>query len=366
MHMSDALVSVAVGTTMAAASAGVIGYSIKKIKNSDMEGSQIPMMGVMGAFVFAAQMINFTIPVTGSSGHIGGGVLLAALLGPYSAFITLASVLIIQALFFADGGLLALGCNIFNMGFFACLVAFPLIYRPIIKKGMTPTRIMIASVITSIVGLQMGALGVVVETTASGVTKLPFTSFLALMQPIHLVIGIVEGVVTGAVLSFIYTVRKEILVNAIDNDQRLIVPMKKVLTYFILATIFVGGVLSLFASTLPDGLEWSVRGVVATQEAENTSSMQETTQDTENTSSMQDVENNSSLQDTENASSMQDIQEKTSIFPHYSFKNSENELGTGIAGIIGGIITLAVTILFGSTIFIYKKIRKKKTFIDEI
>ena len=75
-------------------------------------------MGVLGAFIFAAQMINFTIPATGSSGHLGGGLILTILLGPYAAFLTIASVLMVQALFFADGGLLALGCNIFNLGFF--------------------------------------------------------------------------------------------------------------------------------------------------------------------------------------------------------------------------------------------------------
>ena len=74
--------------------------------------------GGSGAFIFAAQMINFTIPGTGSSGHMGGGMLLSILLGPYAAFLVLASVLTVQALFFADGGLLAWGCNVLNMGFF--------------------------------------------------------------------------------------------------------------------------------------------------------------------------------------------------------------------------------------------------------
>ena len=120
MHMADALVSPVVGGVMLAVSTGTIGYSIKKITKDEMDDKKVPLMGIMGAFVFAAQMINFTIPGTGSSGHIGGGILLAALLGPFPAFLTLSAVLIIQSLFFADGGLLALGCNIFNMGFMAC------------------------------------------------------------------------------------------------------------------------------------------------------------------------------------------------------------------------------------------------------
>lgn len=85
MHMADALISPAVGGTMLATTAGVAAYSIKKLQN-EMDEKKIPLMGVMGAFVFAAQMINFSIPGTGSSGHLGGGMLLAILLGPYAGF----------------------------------------------------------------------------------------------------------------------------------------------------------------------------------------------------------------------------------------------------------------------------------------
>ena len=103
MHMSDALISPAVAGVMATASTGLIAYSVYKTKD-ELEEKKIPLMGVMGAFVFAAQMINFTIPGTGSSGHIGGGLLLASILGPAPAFLVMSTVLIIQALFFADGG----------------------------------------------------------------------------------------------------------------------------------------------------------------------------------------------------------------------------------------------------------------------
>ena len=89
--MADALISPAVGGTMWAVSAGLIGYCSKKVKDN-MDDITIPLMGVMGAFIFAAQMINFTIPGTGSSGHLGGGMILAILLGPYAGFLTMASV----------------------------------------------------------------------------------------------------------------------------------------------------------------------------------------------------------------------------------------------------------------------------------
>ena len=106
------------------ASAGVAVYCAKKVREEN-DPAKIPLMGVLGAFIFAAQMLNFTIPGTGSSGHLGGGLILAILLGPDAAFLTIASVLTVQALFFADGGLLALGCNIFNMGVFPSVRRVP-------------------------------------------------------------------------------------------------------------------------------------------------------------------------------------------------------------------------------------------------
>src|SRR6516165_3034633 len=113
--MSDALVSPAVGGLLWAGAAGVAAWSARRV-DADGDERKIPLMGVLGAFVFAAQMVNFAIPGTGSSGHLGGGLLLAALLGPEAAFLVLASVLGVQALFFADGGLLALGANAVNLG----------------------------------------------------------------------------------------------------------------------------------------------------------------------------------------------------------------------------------------------------------
>src|SRR5512142_2465710 len=157
MHMADALVSPAVGGAIWAATAGLTAYSAKKLK-SDLDEHKVPLMGVLGAFIFAAQMINFTIPGTGSSGHLAGGMLLAILVGPYAAFLTMASVLTVQALFFADGGLLALGCNIINLGFFPCFIAYPLIYQRLAGPQPTRRRTLVAAMAAAIFGLQLGAL----------------------------------------------------------------------------------------------------------------------------------------------------------------------------------------------------------------
>src|SRR5450830_682834 len=132
MHMADALINPAVGGTMWIVTAGLIAYCARKVKQT-MNAKLVPMMGVLGAFIFAAMMINFSIPGTGSSGHLDGGLMLTILLGPYAAFLVISSVLVVQAFFFADGGLLALGCNIFNLGFFPAFIAYPFIYRVIAR-----------------------------------------------------------------------------------------------------------------------------------------------------------------------------------------------------------------------------------------
>ena len=206
MHMADGLISPAVGAVMYGLSGAAAIYSAKKLKEEN-ESEKIPLMGVMGAFVFAAQMINFTIPGTGSSGHLCGGVLLSSILGPYGGFITMIAILALQCFMFADGGILALGCNIWNMAFYGCFIGYFCIYHQLTKNKMSNGRIMLASILASVMTLQLGAFSVTLETLISGVTKIPFGTFLLLMQPIHLAIGFVEGVVTGLVLIFIYGTR---------------------------------------------------------------------------------------------------------------------------------------------------------------
>ncbi len=326
MHMADALISPLVGGVMWGASTGTIGYAAKKMK-LDLEEKKIPLMGVMGAFVFAAQMLNVTIPLTGSSGHIGGGILLAILLGPYAGLLTITAVLSIQALMFADGGLLALGCNIINMGFFACFVAYPFIYKPIIRKGVTNKRLMAASVLSAIAGLQMGALGVVLETVLSGKTELPFTQFLMLMQPIHLAIGILEGILTATVISYVYKERPELLGASVGGNATIKASLKKVSVVFLATALILGGFFSNYASELPDGLEWSIEKITGSAELEAQGSIH---------------------------GIVSAVQEKTSLLPDYDFKAGIGG-GTSFAGLLGGMVTLFAVIAFALVVKLYKR-----------
>ena len=343
MHMADALLSPAVGGTMWAATAAATVYSSRKVRKG-MDDYKVPLMGVLGAFIFAAQMINFTIPATGSSGHLGGGMILAILLGPQAAFLTMASVLTVQALFFADGGLLALGANIFNLGVFSCFVAYPFIYRPIAGKNPGSSRIMTASIIASVAALQFGSLGVVLETVSSGISELPLKSFLLLMQPLHLAIGVVEGVVTAAVVSFVWRAQPEILQQAGARQPSAGLPVRYVMAGLLAAALATGGVLSWFASQNPDGLEWSISRLTGSD----------------------------GLKETEGGihEAAKRLQDRTALLPNYEFKSIDQEvpekiavsgkdggaakadtpsapIGTGVSGVVGGFITLLVAFTVG-------------------
>jgi cobalt/nickel transport system permease protein len=341
--MADALLSPAVGTSLWAASMGVLGYASHYLKRH-LDEKMVPFMGVMGAFIFAAQMINFTIPGTGSSGHLGGGMILAVVLGPHAAFLTVASVLTVQALFFADGGLLALGCNIWNLGVYPCFIAYLLIYRPLVRNSRSPQRILLASVISVVVALQLGAFSVVLETVLSGRSELHLAPFLLIMLPIHLAIGIVEGFITAGVISFIHHLRPEILESVAEQCPLLPqVSLGKVLVTFLILTIGIGGTLSWFASTHPDGLEWSIEKMTGSPDLPE---LQEGITQT-----------------------LGNIQEKTAILPGYTIKQADGatpvesdnpvwpavDRGTTLSGILGAMLVLMFTILSG---FTFKTIRK--------
>lgn len=308
MHVSDALISPGVAGVAGAIAVTLIAVASKKtqeLKRPDI----IPLMGVMGAFVFAAQMINFTIPGTGSSGHLIGGLLLSAILGPWCGFITLCSILMVQCLFFADGGLLALGCNILNMAATSCLIAYPFIYKPIAGNNEKPLRILIGSILASIVALEIGAFAVTVETELSGITALPFSTFITFMLPIHLAIGLVEGVVTGGLLIFLANYSPSTLQS--KNEIKASVPTPKKVYWIVgIVTLVLAGGFTVLASEYPDGLEWSV---------EKLGGIAEESDDTP----------------------------VTALMPDYD---------SGFAGIVGALIVMVI--LWGVSSFLFRRLKK--------
>ena len=329
MHMADALLAPAVAATMYVASGTAAGISIHKLKKDD-EPQKLPVMAVTAALVFAGQMINYTIPGTGSSGHMCGGMMLSALLGPQAGFLSMIVILAIQCLFFADGGLMALGANIWNMAFYGCF------WRPIMQshwfgegKSAQRARIIAASIIGCIVTLQLGAFSVVLETSLSGITELPFGAFVALMQPIHLAIGLVEGLITSAVLLFVYESRPELLqcIEPAEGESSKR-SLKAVIAILAVVALVVGGGLSLLASSNPDGLEWALFGNAEEGYAENMGLDED------------DFGVSSKAADTAGA-----IQEKTSFLPDYAFADNDTPVGTTVSGIVGSALVAGVAIL---------------------
>ena len=347
MHMADALLAPAVAATMYAASGAAAGISLHKLKKED-EPQKLPVMAVTAALVFAGQMINYTIPGTGSSGHMCGGMLLSALLGPQAGFLSMIVILAIQCLFFADGGLMALGANIWNMAFYGCFVGYYLIWRPIVRgrwfgngKGAMRGRIIAASIIGCILTLQLGAFSVVLETSLSGITELPFGAFVTLMQPIHLAIGLVEGLITAAVLSFVFETRPELLRDVEVSEEVRKGSSKSLRTVIItlaVAVVVVGGIFSHFASSNPDGLEWALFG---NEEAGYSANMG---LDEENFGTSSAV--------SETAAG---IQEKTSFLPDYAFAGSDNPMGTTVSGIVGSAMVAGAALVICYTGRFFRK-----------
>ena len=309
MHMADALVSPAVAGVMYVAASAVAVYSVKKVREEN-NPKRIPLMGIMGAFVFAAQMLNFTIPGTGSSGHFCGSLLLAALLGPYAGFLTMIGILAVQCLLFADGGILALGCNIWNMAFYGCFVSGLLLWNSVMRSGVSKRKIFWTALLGAVLSLQLGAFSVVVETLASGITELPFSVFALAMQGIHLVIGLVEGLITASVLLFIYEARPELLTSGLEkNAGRL--GLAQTFTALAGITALCAGGLSLVASEKPDGLEWSLERVLGTAELSGEGYWY---------------------------TAAEKVQEATALLPDYGFSGSESVWGTVVSGLFGSVV----------------------------
>lgn len=336
MHMADALLAPAVAATMFVASGAAAGVSVCQLKKDD-DARKLPTMAVTAALVFAGQMINYTIPGTGSSGHMCGGMLLSALLGPQAGFLSMIVILAIQSLFFADGGLMALGANVWNMAFYGCFVGYYLIWRPIQRsrlfagmgeKAGQRARIILASILGCVLTLQLGSFSVVLETSLSGITELPLGAFCALMQPIHLAIGMVEGLVTAAVLVFVYQSRPELLRDVDAKGESGKRSLRATIATLAAAALVVGGGLSLLASSNPDGLEWALFGNAEAGYSENMGL---------------DEDNfgvSSAAADKAGA-----IQEATSFLPDYAFSGSDSAVGTSVSGIVGSVMVAGVSVI---------------------
>ncbi|KKM11340.1 cobalamin biosynthesis protein CbiM [Clostridiales bacterium PH28_bin88] len=205
MHIPDGFLDPKVLATTSAASASAIAWSLQKVKQS-LANRHVPTIGMMAGFIFAAQMINFPV-AGGTSGHLMGAALATILLGPFNSILVMSTVLLIQCLFFQDGGLLALGANIFNMAIVGTLTAY-LSYRA--------TTSLFKGRVGETVGTVLSAWTSIVAAAAAASFEIALSGFIGLnvvlpaMMGWHILIGLGEALITTWVVLFVKKVLPEL------------------------------------------------------------------------------------------------------------------------------------------------------------
>jgi cobalt/nickel transport system permease protein len=206
MHIPDGFLNVTTVATTYAISAGGISYAVKEA-NRKLKERHVPMMGVLAAFIFAAQMLNFQI-AGGTSGHFLGAALAAILLGPWASLLIMSCVLLAQCLIFQDGGLLALGANIFNMGIVASFSAYYLYRLVTMFLGENRRGRLVGGFVGAWASVVLASIACAIELAFSGAS--PMGVVLPAMAGVHALIGIAEGLITGAALSLVMAVRADL------------------------------------------------------------------------------------------------------------------------------------------------------------
>jgi cobalt/nickel transport system permease protein len=209
VHIPDGFVNLPTSAGFGAAAAGGIWYSLRRAA-AVLDDRRIPLAGLAAAFVFAAQMVNFPV-AAGTSGHLLGGVLAAVLLGPWLGSIVVTVVLIVQALIFADGGLSALGLNVFNMAIIGAIGGW-YVYRLVL--GMMPRRdgaVPVAAGITAGISVVLAALGFTLQYAIGGEGGTAITAVLGAMVGVHVLIGIGEGLITTLVVGAVIASRPDLV-----------------------------------------------------------------------------------------------------------------------------------------------------------
>ncbi len=205
MHIPDGFLDTRVWVPLSAVSAAGLTMAARKTRNVLGE-RQVPLMGVMAAFIFAAQMINFPV-AGGTSGHFMGSVLAAVFLGPLSGALVMAVVLIIQCLVFQDGGITALGANIFNMGLVGGIGGY-LVFRGLVGLNRSPGFRSVAIFVAAWISILLAALACALELAFS--RTVPLALAVPAMAGVHALIGIGEGLITVLVVSTVLKMRPDL------------------------------------------------------------------------------------------------------------------------------------------------------------
>jgi len=248
MHIPDGFLSVLVAILCWALSIPVVSLALRRV-GRDLGERQVPLMGVLAAMIFAGQMLNFAV-AGGTSGHLLGAALATILLGPWAAVLVMTCVVSVQALVFQDGGLLALGANLFNMAVVGVAVSYT-IYRLIhkIARG-APWGIFSGGFAAAWGSIFIASLAAALQLALSGVS--PANLAIPAMAGVHTLIGLGEGLITLGALSFLHSTRRDLLALEPHGQAR----GSKTIWIGGLAFTLVLAIASPLASAHPDGLEW--------------------------------------------------------------------------------------------------------------
>jgi cobalt/nickel transport system permease protein len=247
MHVPDGFLSTVVSIVLWIVAITAIASALKRV-SSEMGERLLPVMGVLAAAIFAGQMLNFSV-AGGTSGHLLGAALATIVLGPWGALLVMTSVVSIQALIFQDGGLLALGANLVNMGVIGVAVSH-FVYRSLLKlAGGRPMGLFVGAAVAAWFSIVVASLACAIELAASGTS--PANLAIPAMAGIHALIGLGEAVVTVGAVTFLYTARRDLL----EPGSASKVSAAPVWVFgALISAILVG--LAPLASSHPDGLEW--------------------------------------------------------------------------------------------------------------
>jgi cobalt/nickel transport system permease protein len=214
MHIPDGFINAGVSTAAGLVAAGGVGVSLKKASET-LEDRQAPLAGLVAAFVFAVQMLNFPV-ASGTSGHLLGGVLAAVLVGPWAGAICIALVLFVQALFFADGGLSALGLNALNMAVIGGVGGYAIFAT--LRAALPKTRPVVvgASAVAAFLSVELASLAFFAEYALGGVGDASLGAVFTAMVGVHALIGIGEAVITALTVSAVLAVRPDLVHGARD------------------------------------------------------------------------------------------------------------------------------------------------------
>ena len=209
MHIANGIVNGQVSAVFAVISLVALAFCVLRSR-ADLDDRLAPMAGLVAAFIFAVQMLNFQV-LPGVSGHLLGGALAAVLVGPWVGALCVATVLIVQCLLFADGGLTALGLNVFNMALLGTAAGYLLIAGLLRVLPKTASGVATTAFIASVVSVVVASQGFVLEYWMGGTTQLSLGAVSATMAGVHTLIGIGEGLIAATTVATVAKVRPDLV-----------------------------------------------------------------------------------------------------------------------------------------------------------